>query len=111
MKVCIPGAGGQFQYHHDTRNVDDMLAYEKVNDIILGNAPDVVEVQDVGPGSLVIFAGKHSLHRVSPVTESPLRINSILTFERFENQRLNAYAIFLVVLLQRLRKMIKQPTA
>ena len=47
----------------------------------------------VGPGSLVIFAGSNNLHRVTPVQGDSSRINAIMTYERKENQKMNAYSL------------------
>ena len=68
--------------------------------------PPITRVDNLGPGSLVIFAGIESLHRVTPVTEtvrqgkskSPRterveRINAILTYESQPGKRMNKYGL------------------
>ena len=34
------------------------------------------------PGTLALFRGTHSLHRVSPVVEGPTRLIALLSFDR-----------------------------
>ena len=99
--VCIvlqsPGAGGRFEFHHGTRAPDGVgrdAEYRRVEAIARGaDRRGVVAVEGVGPGSLVVFAGRDSLHRVSPVTAGPARINAILTYEAHPDQRLGAYTL------------------
>jgi hypothetical protein len=47
----------------------------------------------VGAGSLVFFAGRLSLHRVSPVKGPVPRINAILTYETEVGRTANAYSL------------------
>lgn len=102
--VCIvlqsPGAGGQFDFHSGTRaataagNTSENSQYRLVEAIIKGDErKSVVTVQGVQPGSLVMFAGRNSLHRVSTVTAGPDRINAILTYEERPDQRPGAYTL------------------
>ena len=48
--------------------------------------------EGVGPGSLVIFSGRESLHRVTPVGEGT-RMNAIFTFEKEAGARPNSYSL------------------
>jgi hypothetical protein len=76
--------GGEFEYHHNTRSNNDMYSYENVNNIINNSTNINIKIDEINSGSLVIFAGKYSLHRVSEVTDGT-RINAILTFEKEPN--------------------------
>jgi hypothetical protein len=83
-------SGGDFEFSHNTRSDEDMHSFDKVQRTLDGNAEDVIRVGSVGPGSLIIFNGRHSLHRVTPVTIGR-RMNAILTYEQKCGQKLNAY--------------------
>jgi hypothetical protein len=56
-------------------------------------ANGVETVAGIDAGSLVIFSGSESLHRVSPVCGPAPRINCILTFEQQSGQMANAYSL------------------
>ena len=96
----------------------DPWCFEKVQSILEEStetsckaAQRVEYPSKVGPGSLIIFAGSHNLHRVTPVQFAPsggsngtsnpsswltsrfARINAIMTFERYPNQKPNAYSL------------------
>ena len=47
----------------------------------------------IAAGSLVIFNGQHSLHRVTPIEGSVPRINIIFTFEREADVPTNPYML------------------
>jgi hypothetical protein len=102
--VCIvlqaPGAGGEFDFHIGTRHASSAgdksedAQYRLVEAIVNGKEHrGVVTVEGVKPGSLVVFAGQNSLHRVSTVTAGPARVNAILTYETQPNQRPGAYTL------------------
>ena len=90
-----PTSGGHFDFHPGTRadgDVEDM-AYGTVARIMGGDLEGVDCLDSAGAGSLVIFAGRRCLHRVSPVTGPDPRINAIVHFEAQPGQRLNAYSL------------------
>ena len=128
------GGGGIFEWSEHTRCMSprrdntsvktgelDPWAFDKVAAIIqhgdekkelpsgmssLHSPPPITKVDNLGPGSLVIFAGIESLHRVTPVTETVLqeklksatterveRINAILTYESEPGKRMNKYGL------------------
>ncbi len=111
--VCVvlqsPGAGGRFEFHHSTRSaaagseaeagsgVSEArleAEFRRVEAIVSGtDRRGVVAVEGTGPGSLVVFAGRESLHRVSPVTTAPPRVNAILTYEALPGQRPGPYSL------------------
>lgn len=95
-----PQQGGTFEYHPNTRSESDAWAFDEVARILKGNMEGVDAATEAragqlfrscgvratwcaeltarmvcaGAGSLIIFAGKLSLHRVSPVRgRMPLR--------------------------------------
>ena len=72
-----PEKGGAFEYHPNTRSDDDPWAFERVEKILSGSTDGVEAAGDVRAGSLIIFAGRQSLHRVSPVeVSSPVCLRS-----------------------------------
>ena len=42
-------------------------SYDDVARVLEGRGSDLIEILPMSPGTLMIFAGRHSLHRVSPV--------------------------------------------
>ena len=86
-----PSAGGVFEYHRLTRSEDDLWAYDAVERVIGGDG--AMAVDELAAGSLVFFAGRLSLHRVSPVRGATPRINAILTYEKQPDQLANPYSL------------------
>jgi predicted 2-oxoglutarate/Fe(II)-dependent dioxygenase YbiX len=88
------GEGGHFEYHHNILNNNDMYNYNNVNNIINNyNNNSHYYINNIDAGSLIIFAGKYSLHRVSKVTQLPARINAILSFEISPNVKSSKYTL------------------
>jgi hypothetical protein len=90
-----PSEGGHFDFHPGTRadGVTDDMAYDTVARIMGGDLEGVDCLDSAEAGSLVIFAGRRCLHRVSPVKGTVPRINAIVHFEAQPGQRLNAYSL------------------
>jgi len=93
LVLQMPIAGGTFEFHKDTRSEEDRYSFQRVSDVLEGLSTGVVRVDDVKPGSLILFNGRNSLHRVSPVIGSRARINAILTYEQSPGKRLSAYSL------------------
>ena len=72
--------GGNFEMSPNTRTDSDQQ-YEKVADVL--NARNDNDVVSVGrePGAVCLFRGCNSLHRVTPVTGSALRIMGVFVYE------------------------------
>lgn len=73
-----PESGGNFECAPDIRSPENEN-YADVRDVLLG-ARDKVKVVPFQPGTLMIFHGHNSLHRVSPVTGSRLRLIAVLSY-------------------------------
>jgi alkylated DNA repair dioxygenase AlkB len=87
------GNGGHFEYHHNHNN-NDIYNYNNVNNIINNyNNNSHYYINNIDAGSLIIFAGRYSLHRVSKVTQLPARINAILSFEISPNVKSSPYTL------------------
>jgi hypothetical protein len=82
--------GGDFEYVPMIRTPDDER-YDAVRDVLLG-APDGVKQLISEPGTLAFFRGRYSLHRVPPVEGETPRMNSVLTYSREPDHRLNEMA-------------------
>ena len=80
--------GGAFQYHHQLRGPDDerradvaaALRDELAGRITLPNEP----------GTLSLFRGQYSMHRVTPVEGAQRRINAVLAYSVRPGDELNA---------------------
>jgi hypothetical protein len=101
------GSGGEFQFHHNTReagsgasgDVDPPIlsSYPAVGAILEQGidadiTPPVTVAHDITVGSLVIFAGRWSLHRVAPVTAGE-RVNVIFTYEAKPDAGVDEYSL------------------
>ena len=92
-----PG-GGEFEFHLNTRSDTDPDSYATTARLLDSGCPStdrgVQSAHDLRPGSLVVFSGRHSLHRVTPVLPgaSP-RINIIFTYETQQGAMANDYVL------------------
>jgi len=93
IELQMAQQGGRFELCHKTRDPADMWSFENVLPHIspLGRKGQVLT--NVGPGSLVIFEGRMSLHRVTPVKGSVARVNAIMTYESKPNSKPNSYSL------------------
>jgi hypothetical protein len=53
-----------------------------------GGADGVIRLPS-SPGTLAVFRGQHALHRVTPVSGTRPRINSVLTYGEHPGMKLN----------------------
>ena len=74
-----PAEGGEFEYAPLMRSDDDPST-DRIRDVFQG-VGDEVRVAPLEPGTLALFRGTHSLHRVSPVIEGPTRLIALLSFD------------------------------
>lgn len=73
-------AGGEFECAPRIRNdVDEN--YESVAKVLAGEAGERVEVIPMTPGALMIFEGRHSIHRVSPVAGEVSRHVALMAYD------------------------------
>lgn len=73
-------AGGDFECVPATRTDDDE-SYDDVERILAGDARSRVVSYSMEPGTLMIFEGRRSLHRVSPVVGSVSRVVALLGYD------------------------------
>ncbi len=79
-------AGGHFDYYPRLRDERDEN-YPGVQKVLHGS-PDGVLRLPSSPGTLAVFRGQHALHRVTPVSRSRPRINSVLTYGEHPGMKL-----------------------
>lgn len=74
-----PMGGGEFQYLKDFRNADkNEMNFEGVDELLAGSiAPRILTMQ---PGTLVLFRGRNSIHRVTPTIGETKRILVVLAY-------------------------------
>ena len=79
LLLQAPELGGSFQYIHNLRTAD-YRGYEGVSAALDDTHPDV-RTLEVKPGTLLIFAGYYSLHRVTPVVGATTRYLATFCFK------------------------------
>lgn len=79
LLIQKPGAGSRFEYIKDLRDADaGEMNYEGVDALLNGHvAPDVLSME---AGTLVLFRGRNSIHRVSPNESDITRILAVLAY-------------------------------
>lgn len=81
LLLQAPGGGGAFEYRTDLRTANDPN-YAGVA-ALLESKDDRVQQRVLTPGTLNVFRGRNTAHRVTPVTETPERIIAVFSyFER-----------------------------
>ncbi|MCP9483262.1 2OG-Fe(II) oxygenase [Shimia sp. CNT1-13L.2] len=78
MLIQAPDQGGEFIYRTDLRSEDDPN-YEGVANMLRGGDPDVQSLT-LSPGTLNVFRGKNTPHRVAPVSGPRARIIAVFSF-------------------------------
>ncbi len=72
-------AGGDFEYVPMIRG-EGRENFPKVRQVLLGDAASVHRLP-VTPGALILFAGRHSLHRVTPIRGERPRLMALLGYD------------------------------
>ena len=74
-----PEAGSRFEYVKDLRDADaGEMNYEAVSALLDGETePQVLQME---PGTLVLFRGRNSIHRVSPNESDKTRMLAVLAY-------------------------------
>jgi hypothetical protein len=73
--------GGEFECAAGIRT-DHEEHYDEVASVLAEEAGDRVEVYPMVPGTLMIFHGRHSVHRVTEVQGGVPRIVALLSWDR-----------------------------
>ena len=77
------GAGGAFEYVPNVRHRDDLPAI--IENALAGECEELREL-DVQPGTLTLFNGYRSVHRVAPVSALPSRRMLTLSYDAAPGQ-------------------------
>ncbi|MBT5434742.1 MAG: 2OG-Fe(II) oxygenase [Alphaproteobacteria bacterium] len=74
--------GGRFEYVRNCRpgNMEPDIQHDAIDAVMDGEHPEL-RVIDQEPGTLVLFNGYRSLHRVSPVEAGPRRMMALLSYD------------------------------
>lgn len=95
LLLSDPKEGGEFEIDEElTREAgdsSDKFNFKRAEGIIEGRVK-VKVVEELKAGSLCLFAGVNSLHRVRSVKEGE-RVNAIFTFENRPGVKMNAYGL------------------
>jgi hypothetical protein len=84
LQECLEG--GEFEYVPGIRTADaeNFAAVQAV----LDGAREPVRSLEAGPGTLTLFRGRYSLHRVTPVRGPTRRVNAVLAYASTPSHRL-----------------------
>ena len=74
--------GGDFEFISGVRSADNEN-FGAVQSILSGNDGQRVLV-DFKPGDMVLFRGRHSLHRVTPIRGERTRLMALMSFDNAE---------------------------
>ncbi|HEX5613880.1 MAG TPA: hypothetical protein VFZ83_01880 [Acidimicrobiia bacterium] len=80
LSVASSERGGEFECARDIRD-DQNEHYDEVARVLAGTADDLVEVYPMTPGTMMVFAGRRSLHRVAPVRGNAPRIVALFGYD------------------------------
>jgi hypothetical protein len=80
-------AGGAYEYVKDLRSADDENR-TGVTKVLDGDRTSVVSLHN-HPGTLSLFRGRYSMHRVTPNESDEPRINVVLAYARIRDHRMN----------------------
>lgn len=91
LSLQAASAGGDFEYVRMLRNEDDDC-YDAVGQFLDNPDTQQIEVLPQVPGTLTLFRGRYSLHRVTPVVGDRLRLNAVFAYVDQPNVEFSAYA-------------------
>lgn len=91
LSLQAASAGGDFEYVRMLRNEDDDC-YDAVRQFLDNPETQQIEVLPQVPGTLTLFRGRYSLHRVTPVEGDRLRLNAVFAYVDQPNVEFSDYA-------------------
>lgn len=80
-------SGGAFEYAPMIRTPDDER-YDAVSDLLISSVGTVVQLVQL-PGTLTLFRGRYSMHRVTVVGGSCPRLNAVLSYGEVPDMKLS----------------------
>jgi hypothetical protein len=78
IPVQEPEAGGRYEYVRNARTATDEH-YDEVGKILRGDRSRV-QALNTPPGSLILFEGRYTLHRVTPIAGPRIRVVALLGY-------------------------------
>ncbi|WP_417594828.1 2OG-Fe(II) oxygenase [Oceanospirillum sp.] len=79
LMIQSPESGGEFEYVKDVRDADSGdMNYKLSGEILAGEVP--TETLSMDAGALVMFRGRNSMHRVTPVVGNRTRMLVVLAY-------------------------------
>jgi hypothetical protein len=79
LMIQRPEGGGVFEYVKNVRDADNgEMNFERAGEVLDGRAP--VQSLKMDAGTLVLFRGRNSMHRVTPVTGDRTRMLVVLAY-------------------------------
>lgn len=81
-----PQAGGMFEFRRDLRTDDDPH-YDDVAALIDGR-DSLLQQRNLDPGTLTVFAGRHTAHRVTPTVGPTDRVIAVYAYAEVPGQQL-----------------------
>lgn len=79
LLIQKPKGGGVFEYVRDVRDADaGDMNYELSGDVLAGKVP--TKTLEMNPGTLVLFRGRNSMHRVTPVQGDVTRMLVVFAY-------------------------------
>jgi hypothetical protein len=87
LMLQTAAAGGVFEYVRMLRTPDDER-YDAVEAVLDGDRTGVIQLEPQ-PGTLSLFRGTYSAHRVTPIEGRRDRVNAVLSYAAEPGQRLN----------------------
>jgi hypothetical protein len=78
LLIQAPEAGGEFEYRSDLRS-EAAPNYDGVARVLRGEDP-AVRIRAVAPGTLNVFKGKNTLHRITPPVGDKARLIAIFSY-------------------------------
>jgi hypothetical protein len=79
LAIQTSDQGGEFEVVPQIRTAEDER-YDRVSATLAGDRSEVVTLP-MRPGTLLVFEGRHSLHRVSPIDGPRLRHMGLLSYD------------------------------
>lgn len=91
LMITPASQGGAFEYVRDVRDADaNEMGFERAQNIVSGKHP--VEEMQMGAGDLLLFRGRNSLHRVTPVEDDSMRQLAVLAYNNAPDISLSKHA-------------------
>ncbi len=79
IAIQDPEEGGYFEYAPRVRSAGEE-SYEEVRKVLRGTSDRVARLP-IDPGALILFEGRYSLHRVTPIKGNRLRLVALLGYD------------------------------